>query len=111
MLDLTTRGMFKVWIFPGMMCQMGTMKVHGYIVGATPEMDTYLFPTSAMMEEFSDHYYMSGTFLRQNLQAHQRDFIEEGVARMKGALQYSSWNKRRIRDIARDIPAQFLYDF
>jgi hypothetical protein len=121
--------------------------VHGYIVGATPEMDTYLFPTSAMMEEFSDHYYREWNpfcnktfrhikgkldegrgkvrtkaewkryFQSSNRGTYKpnfvvnRDFIEEGVARMKGALQYSSWNKRRIHDIACDIPAQFLYEF
>jgi hypothetical protein len=121
--------------------------VHGYIAGATPEMDTYLFPTSAMMEEFSDHYYREWNpfcdktfrhikgeldegrgkartkaewkryFQSSNRGTYKpnfvvnRDFIEEGVARMKGALQYSSWNKRRIRDIARDLPVQFLYDF
>jgi hypothetical protein len=29
----------------------------GYIPGENPEKDTYLFPTDAMLEEYSDHYY------------------------------------------------------
>ncbi|KAJ7915262.1 hypothetical protein B0H13DRAFT_1610700 [Mycena leptocephala] len=40
-----------------------------------------------------------------------RLFVEEGLARMKEALQYSSWNKKRLCDIARDIPAAFQHDF
>jgi hypothetical protein len=40
-----------------------------------------------------------------------KQFIEEGITRMKGALHYASWNKRKISDIARDLPPQFLPDF
>jgi hypothetical protein len=121
--------------------------VHGYIRGPTSELDTYLFPTAEMLEEYSDHYYREwnpfcektfhhikmeldggrgkartkaewrkyfqssnrGTF-KPNFVAN-REFIEEGVARMKGALQYSGWNKKRIRDIARDLPPVFQNDF
>lgn len=121
--------------------------VHGYIQGATPELDMYLFPTSEMMEEYSDHYfrewnpYCDKTFRqikmeldggrgkartkaewRKFFQSSNRgtykpefivnqEFIEEGFARMKGALQYASWNKRKISDLARDLPPQFLFDF
>ncbi|KAJ7839092.1 hypothetical protein B0H13DRAFT_1650379, partial [Mycena leptocephala] len=38
-------------------------------------------------------------------------FIEEGIARDQEAMKYTTWNKRRIRDLARDIPAQFLNSF
>ncbi|KAJ7924008.1 hypothetical protein B0H13DRAFT_1602066 [Mycena leptocephala] len=121
--------------------------VHGYIQGGTSELDTYLFPTSEMMEEFSDHYfrewnpYCDKTFRqikaeldggrgkaptraewRRFFQSSNRgtykpeftanqEFIEEGFARIKGALQYASWNKRKISDIARDLPPQFHFDF
>jgi hypothetical protein len=40
-----------------------------------------------------------------------QDFVDEGMARIRGALQTTGWNKRRIKDIARDLPAQFVYDF
>ncbi|KAJ7906577.1 hypothetical protein B0H13DRAFT_2333313 [Mycena leptocephala] len=121
--------------------------VFGYMQGATPDLDRYLFPTDEMFEEYSDHYYGEwnpfcdktyhqikadldsgrgqartrsewkkyfqssnrGTFGPKFIVT--REFVEEGVARMKGAFQYKSWNKRRLADIARDLPPQFLVDF
>ncbi|KAJ7840421.1 hypothetical protein B0H13DRAFT_1532013, partial [Mycena leptocephala] len=109
--------------------------LHGYIRGPTPELDTYLFPTAEMLEEFSDHYHgewnpfcektfrhlkmeldngrgkaRTKTEWRKYFQSSNRgtykpslvvnrEFITEGIARMRGALQYSSWNKKRIRDL------------
>ncbi|KAJ7982892.1 hypothetical protein DFH06DRAFT_1318364 [Mycena polygramma] len=121
--------------------------VFGYIKGQTQELDTYLFPTDAMLEEFSDHYYREwnpfcdktfrrikadldenrgrartrtewkhyfqssnmGRFKPEFVVNHQ--FIEEGVARMKNTFEYTPWNKRKICDLARDMPAQFQVDF
>lgn len=121
--------------------------VFGYIPGATLELDTYLFPTDEMLEEYSDHYYREwnpfcdSTFkrIKKELDDNRgkcrtrkewkhyfqssnrgkmkpqkkvdRTFVENGIERMKGALIYRSWNKRRIRDIATDIPAEFRQDF
>ncbi|KAJ7605605.1 hypothetical protein DFH06DRAFT_1020105 [Mycena polygramma] len=121
--------------------------VFGYIKGATQELDTYLFPTDAMFEEFSDHYYREWnpfcdkTFRRIKAELDEnrgrartrsewkhyfqssnrgkfkpefvvnRQFIEEGVARMKSAFEYTPWNKRKISDLACDLPAQFQVDF
>ncbi|KAK7007321.1 hypothetical protein R3P38DRAFT_3212303 [Favolaschia claudopus] len=39
------------------------------------------------------------------------EVMEEGRQRLKGAIQVESWNKRRIADIAKDIPHQFHTDF
>ncbi|KAJ7608294.1 hypothetical protein DFH06DRAFT_1017887, partial [Mycena polygramma] len=58
------------------------------------------------------HYFQSsnrGTFKPAFVV--NRAFIEEGVERMKGALQYQSWNKRKICDLACDLPATFRVDF
>jgi hypothetical protein len=58
------------------------------------------------------HYFQSsnrGTYKPKMVV--NRMFVEEGLVRMKEALQYSSWNKKRICDIARDIPAAFQHDF
>ncbi|KAK7015063.1 hypothetical protein R3P38DRAFT_3205102 [Favolaschia claudopus] len=41
----------------------------------------------------------------------KQDLIEEGMARLKGALSIEGWNKRRIMDIGRDLPHQFQADF
>ncbi|KAJ7796464.1 hypothetical protein B0H14DRAFT_2619939 [Mycena olivaceomarginata] len=121
--------------------------VYGYIGGAAPELDTYLFPTDAILEEFSDHYYREWNFFCDNkfrqIKAEldegrgrvrtrsewrhyfqssnrgtyklefivNREFINEGMSRLKGAFEYQSWNKRRISDLARDLPPQFHLDF
>jgi hypothetical protein len=121
--------------------------VHGYIRGPTPELDTYLFPTGEMLEEYSDHYhrewnpFCEKTFRHLKLELDNgrgkartktewrkyfqssnrgtykpsvvvnREFVAEGIARMRGALQYSMWNKKKIRDLARDLPPQFQNDF
>ncbi|KAJ7884948.1 hypothetical protein B0H13DRAFT_1889723 [Mycena leptocephala] len=58
------------------------------------------------------HYFQStnrGTYKPQMVV--NRMFIDEGMARLREALQWTSWNKKRISDIARDIPAQFRNDF
>jgi hypothetical protein len=58
------------------------------------------------------HYFQSsnrGTFKPKVVV--NRAFVDEGLARMREALQYLSWNKKRICDIARDIPAAFQNDF
>ncbi|KAJ6499663.1 hypothetical protein C8R47DRAFT_1068576 [Mycena vitilis] len=58
------------------------------------------------------HYFQSsnrGTFKPTFVV--NRAFIDEGMERVKGALQCESWNKRKLSDIARDIPAQFRWDF
>ncbi|KAJ7879880.1 hypothetical protein B0H13DRAFT_1630550 [Mycena leptocephala] len=58
------------------------------------------------------HYFQStnrGTYKPQLVVNHM--FIDEGMARMREALQWTSWNKKRISDIAHDIPAQFQNDF
>ncbi|KAJ7844989.1 hypothetical protein B0H13DRAFT_1647694 [Mycena leptocephala] len=58
------------------------------------------------------HYFQSsnrGTYKPKLVV--NRIFVEEGLARLRDALQYSSWNKKRICDIARDIPAAFQHDF
>ncbi|KAJ7252434.1 hypothetical protein B0H12DRAFT_1018054 [Mycena haematopus] len=38
-------------------------------------------------------------------------YIEDGMARIRGAFQYATWNKRRIRDLAQDVPHVFRTDF
>ncbi|KAJ7823365.1 hypothetical protein B0H13DRAFT_1659102, partial [Mycena leptocephala] len=40
-----------------------------------------------------------------------REFIEEGVAHVQGTFYYRSWNKRRLVDLARELPPQFRTDF
>ncbi|KAJ7665838.1 hypothetical protein DFH06DRAFT_1322998 [Mycena polygramma] len=49
--------------------------VFGYIKGATPELDQYLFPTDAMVEEFSDHYFCEW-----------KPFCDRTFVRIKGEL-------------------------
>jgi hypothetical protein len=121
--------------------------VFGFVAGATPDQDRYLFPTDEMLEEYSDHYFREWnpfcekTFLhlkneldagrgrpmtrgewKRYFQSSNRGsnrprlscsqaFTEEGLSRIKGAMAYQPWNKRRIGDIARDLPHQFLADF
>ncbi|KAJ7602223.1 hypothetical protein DFH06DRAFT_1024106 [Mycena polygramma] len=121
--------------------------IFGFIPGSTAELDTYLYPTDEMLEEYSDHYYREWnpfcdkTFQKIKAELDEgrgkcrtrsewrryfqssnrgtfkpsfvadRAFIEEGLERLKGTLQMESWNKRRVSDIARDMPAQFRVDF
>ncbi|KAJ7080895.1 hypothetical protein B0H15DRAFT_803823 [Mycena belliarum] len=119
----------------------------GFVAGANPAEDTYLFPTDEMLEEYSDHYFREWnpfcdlTFRRIRAELDDkrgrrrtrrdwkdyfqssnrgkyapakvanREFIEEGMERVKRVFDTKPWNKRRIRDLAEDLPAVFKIDF
>ncbi|KAJ6469237.1 hypothetical protein DFH09DRAFT_955248 [Mycena vulgaris] len=121
--------------------------IFGYIPGATPAEDVYLFPTDEMLEEYSDHYFREWnpfcdlTFkrikkeiddnaakrrTRKDWQKYfqssnrgkfapklivNRAFVEEGMERIQRAFETQTWNKRRIKDLKRDLPALFRLDF
>jgi hypothetical protein len=58
------------------------------------------------------HYFQSSNRGTQKpTQVANRAFVEEGLARIKGALVYRPWNKRRIADLAQDLPHEFAIDF
>jgi hypothetical protein len=59
-----------------------------------------------------EHYFQSSNRgkLKPAMVADRR-FIEEGLARIKEAMQYRLWNKRRLRDLVEDLPHQLALDF
>ncbi|KAJ7186968.1 hypothetical protein C8R46DRAFT_1206950 [Mycena filopes] len=58
------------------------------------------------------HYFQSsnrGTFAPTFVAT--KDFCQEGIECMRGAFGYKTWNKSRVKDLALDIPPQFLMNF
>ncbi|KAJ7200248.1 hypothetical protein B0H12DRAFT_1244468 [Mycena haematopus] len=87
--------------------------VFGFVQGSTPETDTYLFPTTEMLEEMSDHFYGEWNPFCEETYMHLKQEYDAGRGRAKTRSewrQYFQSSNRGQRGPAVKVDKRFVED-